>query len=62
MTAEDDSICLDGRYTDGTEASATDVYNVHAESDAVICYTYTFQLFTCGMIPTQNRIVHCALR
>ena len=47
--ADDDSVCTDGEYVDGIDASAEVVYNYHSEDDRSVCYGYDVQSLASGL-------------
>ena len=47
--ADDDSVCTDGEYAYGIDASAEAVANYHSENDDSICYGYDLQSLSSGL-------------
>ncbi len=47
--ADDDSVCTDGSYAYGIDASAEDVSNYHSEDDDSVCYGYDLQSLSSGL-------------
>lgn len=47
--ADDDSVCTDGQYAYGIDASAEQVSNYHSENDDSVCYGYDVQSLSSGL-------------